>query len=246
MALAAVAALVGATIQSATGFGFALVLSPAMFAVVEPEEAVGALLLLGLALNLLVLVEDGGHADWRRIAPMLAAAVPGLILGVLLLSALSKEVLQVIVGLAVIGAGAWQLRARRSARSERRRADMPAAVGWAVGFMSGTMTTSISVSGPPIVLWLEAHGVRPTEFRATLAASFLALNLAGWVMLFAAEGSDSVDLGLVAPLLGLVLVGHLLGTAAFRRIDPQRFFVIALVLVVCTGAASLAAGLGLV
>jgi uncharacterized protein len=246
MALAAVAALVGATIQSATGFGFALVLSPAMFAVVDPEEAVGALLLLGLALNLLVLIEDGGHADWRRITPMLVAAVPGLIAGVLLLSALSKEALQVIVGLAVIGAGAWQLRARRSGRSERRPADMPAAAGWAVGFMSGTMTTSISVSGPPIVLWLEAHGVRPTEFRATLAASFLALNLAGWVMLFVAEGSDSLDLGLVAPLLGLVLVGHLVGTAAFRRIDPQRFFVIALVLVMCTGAASLAAGLGLV
>jgi uncharacterized protein len=246
MALAAIAALVGATIQSATGFGFALVLSPAMFAVVEPEEAVGALLLLGLALNLLVLIEDGGHADWRRIAPMLVAAVPGLVAGVLLLSALSKEALQVIVGLAVIGAGAWQLRARRSAGGERRGSELPAAVGWAVGFVSGTSTTSISVSGPPIVLWLEAHGVRPTEFRATLAASFLALNLAGWVMLFAAEGGDSLDFGLVAPLLGLVLVGHVLGTVAFRRIDPQRFFVIALVLVMCTGAASLAAGLGLV
>jgi uncharacterized membrane protein YfcA len=37
MALAAIAALVGAFIQSATGFGFALVLSPALFAVLEPE-----------------------------------------------------------------------------------------------------------------------------------------------------------------------------------------------------------------
>ena len=36
MALAAVAAFAGAAVQSATGFGFALVLSPALFAVMDP------------------------------------------------------------------------------------------------------------------------------------------------------------------------------------------------------------------
>jgi uncharacterized membrane protein YfcA len=242
MALAAIAALVGAFIQSATGFGFALVLSPALFAVLEPEEAVGTLLVLGPALNLLVLVEGGWHADWRRVAPMLLAALPGLVVGVLLLSALSKEALQVMVGLAVIGAGAWQLRVRRRS-GPRRPTELPPAAGWAVGFLSGTLTTSISVSGPPIVLWLEAHGVRPAEFRASLAASFLALNLAGWVVLLVAEGSSSLDAGVVAPLLGLVLAGHLLGAVAFRRLDPERFFGIALALVLCAGAASLVAGL---
>jgi uncharacterized protein len=246
MALAAIAALVGASIQSATGFGFALVLSPALFAVVEPEEAVATLLVLGVTLNSLVLLEDGGHANWRRVAPMLLAALPGLVAGVLLLQALSKEALQVTVGLVVIAAGAWQLRERRATGGEPRRAELPGPVGWVVGFLSGTMTTSISVSGPPIVLWLEAHGIRPTEFRASLAASFLTLNLAGWALLIAAEGSSSLDAGVVAPLLGLVLAGHVLGTLAFRRLDHERFFVIALALVLCTGAASLAAGLGLV
>ena len=59
MALAALAALAGAFVQSATGFGFALVLSPALFAVLEPDEAVTTLLALGLALNVLVLFEHG-------------------------------------------------------------------------------------------------------------------------------------------------------------------------------------------
>ena len=40
MALAAVAAFVGAFVQSTTGFGFALLLSPALFAVMDPVEAV--------------------------------------------------------------------------------------------------------------------------------------------------------------------------------------------------------------
>ena len=52
MVLAAAAAFTGASVQSATGFGFALVLSPALFAVLEPLEAVWALLALGVVLNL--------------------------------------------------------------------------------------------------------------------------------------------------------------------------------------------------
>jgi uncharacterized protein len=246
MPLAAAAALVGASIQSATGFGFALVLSPALFAAFDPVEAVTSLLLLGLALNLLVLFEGGRpeHVDWRALGPMLVAALPGLAVGAVALALLSKEALQVAVGVAVILAAAWQL-SRRSARdpSASHRA-LPPAAGWAAGFASGALTTSISVSGPPIVLWLEAHGVRPEEFRASLAASFLVLNLAGGAVLLVAEGS-TLDADVVLPLLGLVVAGYALGTMAFRRLEGDRFFALALTLVACTGAASLAAGLGL-
>ena len=96
--------------HAATGFGFALVLSPALFAVMDPVEAVTALLVLGIALNLLVLFEGGRpeHVDWRALAPMLAAALPGLAVGVVALTQLSKEVLQVAVGVTVIAAAGWQ------------------------------------------------------------------------------------------------------------------------------------------
>jgi hypothetical protein len=242
MILAAAAALVGAAVQSATGFGFALVLSPALFAVLEPVEAVTTLLVLGLALNLLVLFEGGrpDHVDWRRLAPMLAAALPGMAVGALLLGLLSKATLQVGVGLAVIAAALWQLWGPEGAR----RWASGRAAGWATGFLSGALTTSISVSGPPIVLWLEAHGVRPLEFRASLAASFLALNLTGGLVLLAVEGSGALDAGTVAPLLGLLLVGYALGAFAFRRLPPDRFSTAVLALVLAAGVGSVMAGLG--
>jgi uncharacterized protein len=235
MALAALAAFAGAAVQSATGFGFALVLSPALFAVMDPVEAVTALLALGLALNLLVLFEGGRpeHVDWRALAPMLAAALPGLAVGAVALTQLSKEALQVAVGVAVILAVGWQLRERVPRHPS----------GLAAGFVSGALTTSVSVSGPPLVLWLKARGLHPEEFRASLAASFLFLNIAGGAILIGAEGSGAFDALVVAWLLALVVVGYAVGALAFRRLDRERFFNIVLALVALTGLASVVAGL---
>jgi uncharacterized protein len=241
MVIAALAAFVGAFVQSATGFGFALVLGPALFAVLEPVEAVTALLALGFVLNVLVLFERFrlDYVDWRSLWPVLLSFIPGLALGLVLLNALSKQALQVGVGVAVIVAAAWQLHGRR----QPRRPVLPRSAGWAVGFVSGTLTTSISISGPPVVLWLEARGISAEEFRSTLAASFMAFNLAGTGVLLASEGSGALNAGVVLPLLGVIAVGYPLGAFAFRRIDRGRFFVVVLLLVVATGVASIVAGL---
>ena len=123
--------------QSASGLGFALVLSPALFAVMEPVEAVTTLLALGLALNLLVLFEGGRaqrHVDWSGLAPVLLAALPGLIAGVVVLTRLSKDALQVAVGVAVIAAAGWQLERRRRNIHPR----LAPGAGPAAGFVSGS------------------------------------------------------------------------------------------------------------
>lgn len=234
MVLAAVAALAGAAVQSAGGFGFALVLSPALFAAMDPAEAVTMLLLLGAVVNALVLREGLTAVRWELLPPLLLAALPGLAAGAALLSALSKEPLQVGVGIAVVAAALWQ---RRDARAGLR---VPAV---AAGFASGALTTSISISGPPLVLWLEARGIGAAALRATLAAAFLVLNLAGGAVVLGVEGEGALDTGLVGPLLAAVVAGYALGALAFRRLDERRFGAVVTVLLVCSGLASIAAGI---
>jgi uncharacterized protein len=233
MVLAALAAFAGAFVQSATGMGFALVLSPALFAVMDPEEAVTAVLILGAVLCSLVWAES------RRVPPhglgrLIVPALPGLAVGVLVLAALSKEALQVGVGVAVVVAAAWQL--RHGAAALRLNALV-------AGFASGVLTTSISVNGPPLALWLESERVPPAVFRVTLAASFLILDIAGVGLIVSREGSGVVDVGQLIPLLACVFVGYALGAAGFRRLDAERFSRIVLGIVICTGLASVVAGI---
>ena len=243
MVLAALATLVGASVASATGFGFALILSPAMFAVLEPEEAVTTLLVLGLVLNLLMLFGRGGRPGairWRAVWPLLLAAIPGLGVGVLLLAAMSKPTLQIAVGVVVIAAALVQARPAARVAAEPREPALGSAC--AVGLASGALTTSTTVSGPPIVLWLQAHGVPREEFRASLAAAFLGLTVAGGAVL-AGGGMLALDPLIVAPLLGVTVVGQVAGERAFRALDATSLRSAVLALVLLAGVGSVAAGL---
>jgi len=247
MVLAAAAAFTGASVQSATGFGFALVLSPALFATLEPFEAVFALLVLGLVLNLLVLRDaragsGGGRVRWDALRPVLTAALPGLAVGGALLALAPKPVLQVAVGVGVVAAAALAWRAPEpSATSSGGRSGALAA-----GLASGALTTSVSLSGPPLVLWLRARGLPPSELRASLAAAFLVLNLVGGALLVVAGAPDAFEPSVLVPLLALVVAGHLLGARVFRRLDARRFSAIALAVVAAGGLASVVAGLAAV
>lgn len=240
LAVATIAAVAGACVQSATGFGYALVLGPAAFAALSATEAVTALLVAGLALNLLMLAGERRRPSvrWRDIAPMLAAAVPATVAGVLVLRAVEKPVLQVAIGVAVIAAVAVQARPRASAGGLR------AASAYPVGALAGVLTTSTSVNGPPLLLWLQARGATPGEIRDSLAASFLALSVAGTVALVAINGSEStLHAGALALLVPATALGHALGRAVYERLDPARFRAVTLALALLAGLLSLAAGL---
>ncbi|HEY8770859.1 MAG TPA: sulfite exporter TauE/SafE family protein [Thermoleophilaceae bacterium] len=244
MILAAAATLVGAVAQSATGFGFALIAGPALFAVLDPHEAVTLLAILGALLSVLVISDAGWtRVRWRAILPMLAAALPGLGLGLLALELLPKAGLQLGVGVAVLLAGLFQLRRQTPPPRESTGSVGLGSAGLA-GVTSGALTTSLGVSGPPLVLWLEAEGLRPAELRASLSAGFLGMNVAGGALLLAVSGSRAAPgVGLVLPLLGLVAAGHVAGAIAFRRLPEHAFRTAVLGLVVAAGLASAAAGL---
>jgi uncharacterized protein len=240
--LAAAGVLAGAVAQSATGFGFALIASPALFAAVGSGEAVTAIAVLSVVLSVLVMADGGSRrVRWRALLPVLLAALPGMAIGLIALDALPKAALQLVVGVAVLVAVLVQMR-HRSARAGPGETSL--AVDGAVGATTGVLTTSIGVNGPPLVMWLEARATPPAEFRVTMAASFLVLDVIAVPALIAARGSgDTIDLGHLLPLLGFLLAGYAVGAVVFRRISAEVFRAVVLALVVAAGVASAVAGL---
>ena len=231
-------------VQATAGIGFALVLSPAAFALLEPEGAIVAITALGLALNLLVLFGERRRPRvvWGEVGPFLVAAVPGSVCGVLVLRALPKPALQVAVGLAVLAAVALRVRARRRAVAPTE-GDPRGRL--AVGFVSGTLNTSAGVSGPPLALWLAHRGLGPAEMRDSLGAAFLGMGIIGALVLAPVLAAVGADVDWAALGAGVVCVtgGHAIGSRAFARLPGEHYEPLLLSVVAAAGLASIVAGL---
>lgn len=247
MVVAAIAAFTGAALQSAVGFGFALVAGPALFGFLEPNEALTTLIILGTAVNLLVLYGERRprRVSTERVVPALAWSVPGLIAGALILAALSKPALQIAVGVAVLIAVVVQVRVRsRPVGDGHVSPKDPAWVPPAVGLTTGVLGTTTGTSGPPLVLWFQRLELSPAEFRDSLAVAFLALNVLAIAALLAFGGGVATPgAGELAVLMAVAFAGEYAGRHVFSRLDPRWFRVAGLVVVVGAGVASAVAGL---
>lgn len=238
-ALVGIAALAAAGVQATTGLGFALVLTPVLFALLAPAGAILTVTVLGLELNLLVLLGERRRPQvaWGEVVPLLGAAVPGTVFGILLLRALSKPVLQVSVGVAVMAAALARARVDR-----RAHGGGSGSVRLALGFTSGALATSTGVSGPPLALWLARRGLTPSELRDSLSAIFLAIGMVALLALVPVLDRAHLDPVQIVIGVGCVLGGHALGSRVFSRLSSHRFEPLLLVVIACSGAASIAAG----
>ena len=211
--LAAAAVAAGAALQSATGFGFSLVAAPLVFAVVEPEEAVGLLLLLSSLVNVLTLATERRrpHPVLRDCAVLLVFALPGAVAGVAILRALDPVALQIAVSAGVVGT----LLARRVARNR----PVAAWGGPVAGLAAGALTTSTTTSGPPLLLYLLGRRLEPAQIRDTMPVCLLGLNAVGAVALWITDTAGAVpDAGLVALMVPVVVAGHLAGRPVFAAL----------------------------
>jgi uncharacterized membrane protein YfcA len=229
IAIAAIT-LVGAVVQTMVGFGFSLLVVPTLSLFMEPAQAVPISAVLSFLNVLRVSHSVREHAPWRLVILLLIGSVIGLPLGVQVLLYASPEVLRVLVGVtaASMAAAIWfGLRWKHS--------DLAAGL---TGFVSGILTTSTAINGPPVVLYLQAAGLGPTIFRAALS-NLLFLNGIFALVGFALAGVlGMAELRQIAIGIPFLLLGYWLGQQLLGRLAPERFRKLVLTLLGVAGTAT--------
>lgn len=202
----------GGLLQSATGYGFAIMAAPVLTAVVAPERALPSLVIVGTLVNALMVVVDAvadrraGRerplVERRLTAVLVAWSVPGTAAGIALLLALPREALRALVAAAVILAAA--ARAAHPTVVGARRGETAGA-----GVLAGMLGGSVGFNGPPVVLLLLRRGTAVDTSRGTLATYFTAMGFVTGVLLVA-EGAFR-PIGLTPLLLGAAVAGQFAG-----------------------------------
>jgi uncharacterized protein len=162
MALACVLAVyVGATVQASIGIGVGMIASPVL-ALADHAFIPVAIVLCVLPLTFAVAWIDRSHIEHRQVGYALVGRIPGVIVGALVVAALSDRVLAVMVAASVLLAVAASL-----TRVRFRPTDRALLVA---GLASGFAATTTGVGGPPMALAYQHSD--PATARSTISAFF--------------------------------------------------------------------------
>lgn len=225
---------VAAFAQSLSGFGFALIAVPLMTSVLEPKVAVVVATMVGAVSTVVQAWTDRRHAVREVWSRLTIAAFLGMPVGAALFLVVSAGALRLMVGVAVLTAAAVLVRGFRLDQPSGR-------LDWAMGALSGVLSTSTSTNGPPLVFVLQARGMDPAEFRATINTVF-ALSNVGAIAFFVGTGKVNAE-GLVgfAVAIPSMLLAMRLGYAVRPHVEGERFRRLVLTLLTLAGVSAIVA-----
>ncbi len=213
--------------QGITGFGFALIAVPFLVLVVDVREAVVMSTLLGLVNVALLAMRLWRATPWKTVAWLLLGSFAGMPLGLAVLIFTPEDGLRLTVGVVTVVFAA--------ALASGKRVPFTGAISeLVVGVVSGVLRTSTSMSGPPVVIYLQGRGQSPDAFRAAMTTFFL---VGGLLSVGAFAGAHVVTrraIALSAAALPCVYLANLAGDRLARRFDPVAFRRLVLALLVAT------------
>ena len=215
-----VVVFVAALLQAATGIGFGIVAGPILLVAMGDTAAIQVTIVLSTIPSLILVRRSLDAADPALLKHLLGGAAAGLVAGALLFATATVESLTwgaatAVLAMAVLSTGFHERRVtvRRNSIAGRLL----------TGLMSGAMTATLAMPGPPVAAWASTTGLKKAQTRATLLIVALVCLPAALALQALVEGIPYrvVDecLWLAAP----VVAGTFLGQVIAGRV-PERLF----------------------
>jgi len=211
--------LLAATVNGALGYGFSSLTVPVALLFYTNRVLNPALVLVEVVLNSYVLFINRGSLPqvWRRVLPILAGLVPGVIVGSLVLSHVTPGAVKIVTYTVLLPLILLQASGfRHYLRSER-------SIGLPFGAGLGVLYSVTTISGPPLALLFNNQGYVRQEFRAGLGLVRIvesSLTAIAYYFLGLYSMESAQTLVLIVPS---VIIGIPVGAYLIHRIEAETF-----------------------
>lgn len=221
--------VISSLVQGSVGFGFVLVSAPLLSLFIPLKTLVPLLVNLSLVINLMVIVSAMKDLVLREIWILIVMGIIGIPIGVYGLNTLSPYTLKMLIGVVILITSIAML-----AGFKLKTKNKVYTYSF-TGLLSGILNGSISMSGPPIVLFLANEGYEKDKFRANINAYFIITNIIT-VIVFSLNGLYTIEIFKYTGLQIIsLIIGTLLGIRFSRRINEAVFKKLILLLLIITG-----------
>ena len=231
--------LLASSIKGLTGFGFALTSLPLLSIFLEPKTAVPLITMCSVFLDGYTLYEARKQVRYREIIPLVLSGITGMILGTYFFISLDSQIIKLCIGVVTVLFAAASMMGIRREIPNVKLASVP------VGLVSGILGGSMSISGPPIVLFFNNQNIEKTVFRANLIAYFFSLYVATVPAYLFGNLITTSLVSSSAIMVPIMFIGATLGIKLSKKVDETVFKKIALMLVLVTGLMAILTALGI-
>ncbi|MFM1652954.1 sulfite exporter TauE/SafE family protein [Brevibacillus sp. B_LB10_24] len=219
--------LVASLLQTSTGYGFSIIGTPFLLLLYPVHTAIQINIILSLCLSVFMILKIGKEVDKPLLIRLVKGSITGVVLGLVVYLYIDMRLLKMVVG-ALILILTVLLVLKRTIKRTRNR-DM------VTGGISGLLTTSIGVPGPPLLLYFSGAGTDKATLRSTTLAYYLFVYFVSLVMQISFGGTSKEawisSLVAIPSLFGGIVLGQLF----FKWISQKTFRFITYVILIFTG-----------
>ncbi len=241
-ALAAVA-FFAATVQAATGFGFAIMAVPFFLLIMGSLSAIQVTAVINFVISMVLMQRLLKGAPRRLLLHLIVGSMVGFPIGLMAYKAADLNSMKLVVGAlitlfaVILLIREWQMRRTDSLPQITNEGEFVArpVPELAVGVVSGAMSVALAMPGPVVVLYLLArHAGKQVSRAATLLLfgfSYGAVSLVHTLW----GGMSGGSWLLAAKLAPFVVAGAILGHYATRYLSEKYFRTVILTILIASG-----------
>ena len=220
--------LVASMLQTSTGYGFSIIGTPFLLLLYPAHMAIQINIILSICLSAVMIFKIRKEVDKTLDIRLIKGSVLGLIVGIFVYLFLDIQLLKMTVGIIILVLTVlliFQVTVNQSKRKD-----------YVTGGISGVLTTSIGVPGPPLLLYFSGAGIDKTTLRSTTLAYYLFVYFASLMMQISFGGTSKETWMFSLIAIPPLFIGVFLGQLLFKWISQLTFLLITYIILLFTGA----------
>lgn len=219
--------LVASILQTSTGFGFSILATPFLLLLFKPMEAIQINLILSLVISLALIIKIKKDIDYGILKRFIIGSTSGLPIGIMLFLVLDLK--NLMLGISLIILVLTLLLILKFRITQTRRKDI------VVGGLSGMLTSSIGMPGPPLLLYFSGTDTEKSKLRGTTLAFYLFIYLMSLIIQIIFTGTNKTIWISSMYALPVVFIGLFLGQILFKSISQNFFRIFTYIILLFTG-----------
>ncbi|HDR3895990.1 sulfite exporter TauE/SafE family protein [Bacillus sp. FSL W7-1334] len=219
--------LVASILQASTGFGFSIMATPFLLMLFLPQEAIQINIILSLIISISLIWKIRMDVDFVLLKRFILGSIVGVPFGILIFISVNINTFKLAVSILLLLL-TLLLICKVKVRSTQSR-------DFIVGGLSGLLTTSIGMPGPPLLLYFTGTDTEKEKLRATALAFYLFIYFISLVTQILFTGTNKTIWESSFYAIPILFLGLFIGQIIFKWLNQRIFKIFTYILLSCTG-----------